>query len=298
MTLNGIYLMEYYKNFIQTLSTHFIDGLNTIKTEYNFDYGDEFELTLCHLLNRILPHEFGTVRGHIVSMKNETAGDDLVIFKKSRFPTLALRPKGDISRKEFIPAEAAYCYIETKHTINILGNDEQSLAKACQQVSNAKKLIQTREVRDGTHISKYININPGQGMSLKMPEDFPNFVNPAYGIIIARNVRIERNGSVISDPYELLSNLTKLNITISSELSPDLIVLGDSVIILPALNKNGEKVLRSPFYIEGRSGLHVQCVPNKSYGIAIAMLMQALDWIELGVMPWHKIVVNGLNIPE
>jgi hypothetical protein len=231
-------------------------------------------------------------------MKNETAGDDLVIFKKSRFPTLALRPKGDISRKEFIPAEAAYCYIETKHTINILGNDEQSLAKACQQVSNAKKLIQTREVRDGTHISKYININPGQGMSLKMPEDFPNFVNPAYGIIIARNVRIERNGSVISDPYELLSNLTKLNITISSELSPDLIVLGDSVIILPALNKNGEKVLRSPFYIEGRSGLHVQCVPNKSYGIAIAMLMQALDWIELGVMPWHKIVVNGLNIPE
>lgn len=284
--------MDYYKDFILTLSQQFDNALSSIKVEYNFDYGDEFELALCHVLNKILPYQFGTVRGHVVSMDSETAGDDLIIFEKSRFPTLALRPKNDFSRKEFIPAEAAYCYIEAKHTINILGDDDQSLNNACQQVSNAKKLIQKREVRDGSYISNYLR--KGEGITLNMPEDFPNFVNPAYGMIIARNVRLERGGKVIVNPEEIINNL---NFKITSELCPDLIVLGDSVIILPAMCRDSKRILRSPFYIEGRSILHSQISLNKSYGIAIAMLMQALDWIQLGVMPWHKIVVNGLGIP-
>lgn len=287
--------MKFYKDFIQVISNQFISGLSTIKAEYNFDYGDEFEFALCSVLSSILPEQFGVVRGHLVSIDNRTAGDDIIIFEKSRFPTLALRKKNDFSRKEFIPIEAAYCYIEAKHTLTIKGDSAQSLSRACQQVSDAKQLIQERTPRDGTYISKYLNVNQGPGVNLELPEDFPDFVNPAYGVVMAKNVRLKNGKDIIIDPDEIINELK--NTAISSELSPDLIVLGDSVIVLPTLVKPEGKVVRSPFYIEGKSALNLLKVPNKSYGIAVASLMSALDWIELGVMPWHKIIVDGLDIP-
>ena len=287
--------MNYYKDFIQTISDQFINGLNSIKAEYNFDYGDEFELALCSVLSNILPEQFGVARGHVVSMDNVTAGDDIIIFEKTRFPTLALRKKNDFARKEFIPVEATYCYIEAKHTLTIYDDSEQSLSRACQQVSNAKKLIQSRAPRNGTYISKYTNLNPGTGDNFELPEDFPDLVNPAYGVVMAKNVRLRNGKSIITDPNEIVNELK--NTKISSELSPDLIVLGDSVLIVPTLTRPEGNVVRSPFYIEGRSALTILNAPKKSYGIALASLMFALDWIELGVMPWHKIIVDGLDIP-
>ena len=85
-----------------------------------------------------------------------------------------------------------------------------------------------------------------------------------------------------------------------TEFLPDLIVLGENNVIIPVISKEEteERVLRSPFYISGKSEYGNHIVEGIAFGIALASLMCALDWVELGVMPWRKIIENGLGIRE
>jgi hypothetical protein len=81
---------------------------------------------------------------------------------------------------------------------------------------------------------------------------------------------------------------------------PDLIVLGESNVIVPVLpnGKSGEFRLRSPFFISGKSTYYFRTVQNIAFGVALASMMEALDWIQLGAMPWRNILVNGLGISK
>jgi len=107
----------WYSDYVKTLSDRFQSNLNTIEAEHGFDYGPEFEVAICKTLRSALPDRYGIARGFVVNAQSVKAGDDIVIFERSRFPTLRLHDRDDYSRKEYIPIEAAYCYIEAKHTL-------------------------------------------------------------------------------------------------------------------------------------------------------------------------------------
>lgn len=285
----------YYQNFVQTLSKRVLSNLSTIEVEHNFEYGPEFEIVMCEVLRSAFAEKFGITRGYVVDINGQSAGDDIVIFEKSRFPTLAIRDKDNFARKEFIPVEAAYCYIEAKHTLNLEGDDPQSLAYACQQISRVKELCSTRPVLTANQIAPYLNV--GGGISASTPTDFPEIMNPMFGVLFARQVRKRKGDTIITNTDQIDSILAKQ--TISTIQAPDLLILGENNLILPALPDQmpGKYKVRSPFFIPGRSIYHTSKVDGIAFGIGFTLIMAALDWINLGVMPWHKIYVNALGIP-
>ena len=110
----------------------------------NLEYGVAFEIVLCDTLSNTLPDRFGVCRGYVVTEHNESTGDDIVIFDRGSFPTLAMRRRDDWAGKEFVPAEAVYSYIEAKHTLHLTGDDGQSLSHACGQVQRVKQTASKR----------------------------------------------------------------------------------------------------------------------------------------------------------
>ncbi|NLX95611.1 MAG: hypothetical protein GXY83_05495 [Rhodopirellula sp.] len=60
---------------------------------------------------------------------------------RDRFPTLRIVEQEGFERKESIPLEAVYAYIEAKHTLHLQGDDGRSITRACQQVAAVKFLL-------------------------------------------------------------------------------------------------------------------------------------------------------------
>lgn len=284
-----------YRNFVHTLSKRISANLDTIEIQHNFEYGPEFEIVMCEVLQNALADKFGITRGYVVDINGAAAGDDIVIFEKSRFPTLAIRENGKFARKEFVPIEATYCYIEAKHTINLEGDDPQSLSHACNQISKVKELCSTRSTISPNQIAPYFNV--GEKLVASSPPDFPKILNPMFGVLFARQVRRRKGGAIITNAEQIDSILATQGI--SSNEAPDLLVLGENNLILPTLQDqtSGQHKVRSPFFIPGRSAYHTRKVNGIAFGIGFTLIMAALDWINLGVMPWHKIYVNALDIP-
>jgi hypothetical protein len=108
-----------YDNYIISLSEKFLRRLEDISTYYNFDFGDEFEIAICQILRSFLPEKFGICRGFVVAKNGDREGDDIIIFDQTRFPTLRLNERNELSRKEAIPIEAVYGYIEAKHRLDL-----------------------------------------------------------------------------------------------------------------------------------------------------------------------------------
>jgi hypothetical protein len=284
-----------YNDFVKTLANRVASSLDTIEVGHNFEYGAEYEIVLCETLRSALPDRFGIARGYAISAEGESAGDDILVFARERFPTLALRSRDDFARKEFVPIEAAYCYVEAKHTIHVSGTGPQSLQYACEQVSRVKGLCDKRERVLPGQIGPYSNI--GNGLAVNLPPDFPQILNPSFGVVFARNVRANANSARITTSTQIEELVTGLQIQVQNP--PDLIVLGDSLVIVPSLqDEDGNKQYRSPFYIEGRSTYSLQVVDGNAFGIGFASILAALDWIELGVLPWHRLIVDALGIPQ
>ena len=148
-----------YRNYLESLAKAFKYRFEPISTYYNFDSGDEFENALCYVLREILPSKYGICRGHVIPAEGQSAGDDMVIFDKERFPTLRLFPQESYDRKQDIPIEAVYAYIEAKYTLHINGgiNDGQSLIKAWSQVAAVKVICEKREPRLPEFVHPYVN---------------------------------------------------------------------------------------------------------------------------------------------
>ena len=250
---------------------------------------------MCEALRDALPDRYGISRGYAVEERGRTAGDDVIIFERGRFPTLALRRRDDFARKEFIPIEAVYSYIEAKHTLELTGNGPQSLHHACEQVSQVKELCGQRERLGPDQIAPYQKV--GFSIQGTTSPDFPEIVNPVLGVVFARRVRHSAGSPLLDNPVEINSFLAEHKI--STKEKPDLIVLGDNNLIVPTLPAPtpGQHLLRSPFFIQHRSAYHACMVEGVAFGIAFLSIMSALDWIQLGVMPWHRIIVDGLGIP-
>jgi hypothetical protein len=278
-----------YRGYLETLSRRFKASLESIASVYAFERGDEFELVLCEVLRSILPQKYGICRGFAVNSKGDVAGDDIIIFDRNHFPTMQLRDES-FSRLESIPIEAIYAYIEAKHTLDLEGDGDASLRKAWKQAAAVRNLCEQRSQIPPEQIDRYTNL---AGLKVDSPPDFPTVSNPMFSMVISRYVKAGKEMGQEAIRKALMD--WKL-----PEGDVDLIIAGEHQLVLPVIQNAAktESVLRSPFYLPGRSQHLFQTADGLAFGVGIAMLLFALDWIRLGSLPWHKIILDGLNGPK
>ena len=259
-----------------------------IEVRYNFDYGDEFELALCDALRAILPEQFGICRGFVVASDGDCAGDDLIIFDRIRFPTLRILRQDSFARKEQIPVEAVYAYIEAKHTLEIDGDSGQSLKKASTQTARVKSLA--REAITHEQVDPYLGPLP---IEIAVPDGFPKTRNPMYAAIISRRVRLNKDSELLTDRGTIHEKLIDAAV---EEPPPDLIIAGTGNLVLPYVKTGHSLTYHSPFHVDGvTTPCGFTAEDELAFGIGLCSLLHALDFIRLGVMPWKELLAEGLN---
>lgn len=277
-----------YDDFVKKIADRFDSALAEIEAVHNFEYGSEFEIAVCKTLRRALPQRFGICRGYVVNKDGETAGDDIIIYERLRFPTLRALEE-DYSQKEKVPIEAVFAYIEAKHTLDIEGNGSGSLMRAIQQTAKVRGLCNARKPVALTQITPTMNL---AGANVAALPGFPDIRNPMYTMILSRFVRI-RSGEAPANDADLIEEAL-LRFQLHGHSPPDLLVAGQSHVGFPLAQTETEATLFSPFIQKG-ARLVGKTAPNLAFGVGVVHLLWALDYIELGKMPWNEIVANGLG---
>jgi|CZKU01.1.fsa_nt_gi hypothetical protein len=264
-----------YDNWLGDIAKRFQVEFDAIKTTHNFDYGDEFEVAVATVLREVLPLRFGVCRGYVVARNGQRAGDDIIIFDAQRFPTLRALERTDLSRKENVPAEAVLAYLEAKHTLHLKGDGGQSLSKAIMQVRQIKSVPRTRvplnQLAQGINIAAPLTINFGPG--------WPTFRNPYYSAIWARHVDSD-NMNAIGSAVELSTDVR--------QTSPDALVAGNWLMLPVHHVEDGQRVT-CPFMFDGCLWVIGQ-VPTAPWGAALAHLLWAIEWVQLGPLPWSEML--------
>lgn len=279
----------FYDDFIIKLATKINNRLSEISADYNFDFGDEFELAICELLRSFLPSKYGICRGFVVNKAGEKSGDDIIIYDQERFPTLNQIKKEDFSRKENIPIEAVYCYIEAKYTLDITSSNKTNLKKAIKQVKNVKILVQQRSKYELNKNDPYHSISK----ELTPTKGIYPCRNPIFSMIISRYVSDGKNR--IIDPNNinnLLNNfIQETNIDITF---PEGIVTGQSHYVCTSVKRE----LKHPanFIIPNDDNQYMM-ITKEDLALAIGFihLYTAIDWIRLDKMPWDEIFNDSKN---
>lgn len=284
-----------YNNYLQTLQKRFLSEFEQIEAGYNFDYGIEFELALCLALKNMLPKTYGICRGYVVASDGDTQGDDILVYEKSSHPSVTARDAKELLRKEKVPAEAVYTYIEAKHTIHLEGSGKQSLQMAIKQVSKVKLTISKRKPRLHSQLLPETEFN---GINVTVPEGYPNIQNPAHGVIIARHVKRTSSAQKNMTDEQIFEALDTGEIEIAPQAgcSVDMIVLGEGVVILPAHKAAaGHIEYKAPFAHDGHTEYAIGRCPGRAFGVGLSSIAQAVEWISLGSMPWSKIALSGID---
>jgi hypothetical protein len=279
-----------YRGYLLNLARAFNYRFEQISTHYNFDRGDEFEIALCHVLREVLPQKYGVCRGFVTPADGASAGDDIIIYDSVRFPTLRLFPQESYEIKQDVPVEAVYAYVEAKHTLHIAGaaTDGQSMLKATSQVAAVKSV--SREPRLPDRIHPYFKSNVSYG---KRP-DWPPSLNPLFGAVVARQVKLQARGQVL-EAAQATNALVGTCIG-AQRGAPDLIVAGDSNLIVPCVQTPSGPIMHSPFYIQGTTAsLQVMRCKDLAFAAGICILLYALDALQLGRMPWEAIIDDALK---
>lgn len=280
----------HYNDYLRRMSRRLIDRVNGIEAFFGFDYGREFEVVLCEMLRQILPDRFGICLGHVVSRRGTQAGDDIIIFDQSRFPTLRLHGPLDYSRKEWVPIEAVCAYIESKHTLTLQGKGGQSLKKAVNQVAKVKALCSRRHPITAVELHPYSRLN---AQHVSMIKHSPAILNPLFTAIVSRKVRMNAN-------TEDLSDSTAIDTTLKADMparkfGPDMVIAGASNLVIPVVTEGDQNLFYSPFFVEQTSHYGAAVAPDLAWGTGMALLLYALDWIRLGAMPWQDLIGNALG---
>ena len=265
-----------YNNYIQKLNDKFLMGLDSIEADYNFDYGDEFEIAICEILRLFLPIKYGICRGCVVSSNGDKVGDDIIIYDQNRFPTLRLRIKNDFSRKENIPCEAVYGYIEAKHGFN-----KEVFLTALSQIENIKRLCNKRKkvglYQNDPHIESH--------NSIKI-ESLPEYRNPLFSMIIFRNTKYSKESTrdILQDGIN-----TFFTNKCADENQVDVVIAGQNNGLFVGYKKNDVSI-PTIFALSPEKnkmiGYQNLIKPKLMFGIALSQLIHALDFIRLGIMPW------------
>lgn len=283
-----------YRGFIETLATRFDANVSYIQAMYNFDYGDEFEVAVCQTLAAILPGRFGVCRGHVVNANGDQAGDDILVFDRFLFPTLRLLPVQDFSRKQWVPIEAVYAYIEAKHTLVVNGGEKEggSLLHACNQVSAVKQLLNTRAPVPINEIIRHVQLN---GADIRWPEDMPKLRNPAYAMILSRFVKADAKSDRLTDPIAISKVLGDFKFP--DVYAPECIVAGDSIVALPGAIPKPGQIHAHLFYSKNSTASIPMITTGVSFGVAVCVLMTVLEMMQLGSLPWRQVLEDAL-LPE
>lgn len=281
-----------YGDIVLKLSKLVAAELLRIETFYNFDLGDEFEVAMCHVLRAVLPGKYGVCRGHAVTSDGRQAGDDILIFDLDASPTLRFLNRGDYSRKEHIPIDAVYAYIEAKSTLwlDASGPEGQSLQKALSQVETMRQLGRPdrphAELLPGVTLSSaLLNVVPG-GL-----QD-PDRANPLICAIFSKRVGWERQ---VRDAGEL-PDWTRTPIDLGDKSRwPDLIVAGANLIFLPDSSTKEETIALRLFADSKAERLRLFSKPARAMGAGLASLIHALDSVALKKIDWSAVVLAELN---
>lgn len=299
-----------YNDYLQKVAKRFDDLLGDISAHHNFELGTEYEVALCRFLREILPQKFGVCRGYVVAADGSQAGDDIIIYDQDRFPTLRLLPAGEYARKQDIPVEALCAYIEAKHSLVLEGEGDQSLHKAFCQVRAVKML--TREPVPRRAPDPYMR--PYEEFEKKMKEVFeksgpktytsfsdldlmagwPKTRNPIFGAVISRQARPRTGGVVLTEPGEVRIALE--NASLPPKPWPDLVIADKNTFMMPVVETAQGIGYVSPFMATPASVLDIWQRESLAFAIGICSLLFALDYIRLGVMPWMKILADGVGI--
>lgn len=284
-----------YDGFLTTLVERFDQHLNRIKIEHNFDYGNEFEIAICEVLREVLPSRVGICRGFIVAEDGTKAGDDIVLFDAMRFPTLRLLG-GDLARKEQVPVEAVLAYIEAKHTLYLDGDSGQSLAKALSQIAAVKRLK-----REPVGYRQMGLVELPSNYNVTIDSGWPAIRNPLLCAIWAPNVHTGNRGE---NAESLLRRTVELTGSLTDMKCADLIAAGRLLAAPATVTGPGRNAAR-PF-LTSKTELMGSTYENRTLGLAVFYLMWAIEWIELGLMPWGRMlswelrrvgVLKGTPIP-
>ncbi len=271
-----------YDDWLSDVARRFQQKFDNIKATYNFDHGPEFEIAICEVLREILPRRLGVCRGFVVGRNGERAGDDIIVFDSQHFPTLRALAT-DLSRKESIPAEAVLAYIEAKHTLTVEDDKKgQCLAKALSQIESVKAVPRPSVGHD--QILPGVNLH---GATFQGPAHFPKTRNPYYAAIWARHVKSSDSDAFAAFSHRLLAASGAL-----AEL-PDAIVAG-SVLALPLVRTSEKVVYIEPFVCEGTE-LGTVFNSVAPWGIALAHMLWAIEWIRLGDLPWSTMITEQLK---
>jgi len=273
-----------YDNFLPQLSSKFSRRLEEIFADYNFDLGDEFEIAICDILRDFLPDKYGICRGHVVNQKGEKAGDDIIIFNKESFPTLRHLRYGDFSRKENIPIEAVFAYIEAKHKLT-----DEVFDKAVKQIKAVKKVASRREKMSIEQSDPYV---PNKIISNSYSDSYPNFRNPIFTMIISKycdgKYPKKTNKSTIKS---FLTNKCLTTLSYKSKYFPEAIIAGPDHFIGVGYKDGFETIQPTIFLLSNKNfDYYVRQAENLSYGFALSKLFAALDWTRLNKINWVHIL--------
>jgi hypothetical protein len=248
-----------------------------------------------------LPNKYGICRGHIVTIDDLSAGDDIIIFDQVKYPTLRLLNDNSFQKKQYVPIEAVYAYVEAKHTIILEGSGPNSLEKAWKQ-SIAPKNLKRQEVKLG--FSNKLEFNEKAStikFNFQRLVGWPQFYNPMYTAIISQGLRIKQNQEIkkISNNNDLLEIFEKVKeYTTIYGNSPDLLIIDNDCGFTPTISLPNQKlpVYESPFHINGMSMLAPYRKEGIGFGIGIANLLFALENITLGSIEWKDVICKELGI--
>jgi hypothetical protein len=178
-------------------------------------------------------------------------------------------------------------YIEAKHTLVVEGDEGvgQSLAKATKQIE-AFKAIARPAVE---HRAALGGITLGADFSINTEPGFPATRNPYYAAIWARHLKSKK--AELSASYRAFSERLSTIAGGRTEL-PDMIVAGGSL-ALPAVRKD-QNVELKPFLCE-TTELVTILNDAAPWGVALAHLLWAIEWIRLSDLPWPGMLAEPLQ---
>jgi hypothetical protein len=274
-------MVKPYMDFAGRLSTRVLARLSLIEAQFNFDFGDEYEVAICEVLTDILPARYGVCRGSLVTFEGEEAGDDLIIFDRLSYPTLRSSIAPNFAVKERVPIEAAYAYIECKHRVELGAGLEASkvLATAVEQVRNAKKLAAKRVPNPNPHFKdqpRFILKKRGD-----WPAYYPQLKNELFGVVFARHAPTRNDSIGVSQ------------IRVGGEHAPDLMILGPDRLFSPAAYLGADGIKGSMYFSSAfESHLHPEEFPGDAIGLGLLTLMHVIGWMELLPIDFAN-VLNG-----
>ena len=285
----------FYQGYLRKISNRFKARFDEIFPHWNFDQGNEFEVELCALFSELLPDKYGVCRGFITSKENSTSeeitSDDIIIYDKLTAPILRPPTSYAFTRRENVPIEAVYAYIEAKNTIELKDKSKGTfIGKAIEQVKEVKSL--TRKPRTYEEIIDGVILPPGE---IQRKDFHPDILNPMFTAIFARGVRI--NGDLVDEEKDIGKILHLLEQHDELDEVADLVVLGPNIVLIPTRQgKVGEKdIYEYPILKRGRHKLAIEVIDGEAYGIGLVSIILALDRIRLGPVPWIEVVGDAFK---